>query len=181
MVPSIDERIGEMFEMRNKVCERLPLNHPFQPQIIQPLNMVVPDEVNVEPSSSQPPSTNQTQDTTVIYNLVSHYSGELPEVRQSSGKASEEVSMEIASESPQQQAPNPHIASTISSDHVTSPEQVSTTVHKQNTPEYIVPEQYIPGQILTPSIPETISEPDNIITLDATDMEIEKSVSTVVI
>jgi hypothetical protein len=63
MYPTINERIGEMSEMRNQVCERLPLNHPFQPLVIQPLNMVVPDEVNVEPSSSQPPSTNPTEDT----------------------------------------------------------------------------------------------------------------------
>jgi hypothetical protein len=31
MIPSVDERIGEMSEMRNKVYERLPLNHPLQP------------------------------------------------------------------------------------------------------------------------------------------------------
>jgi hypothetical protein len=111
MIPSVDERIGEMSEMRNKVCENLPLNHLFQPQIIQPLNMVVPDEVNVESSSSQPPSTNQTQDTTVLDNLVSHYIGELPEVRQHSNKASEVASKavayeEVTSESPQQQTPS---------------------------------------------------------------------------
>jgi hypothetical protein len=51
MIPSVNERICNMSEMRNKVCERLPLNHPLQPQIIPPLNMV-PPEVNVESSSS---------------------------------------------------------------------------------------------------------------------------------
>jgi hypothetical protein len=28
MIPSVNERIGNMSEMRNKVCERLPPNHP---------------------------------------------------------------------------------------------------------------------------------------------------------
>jgi hypothetical protein len=132
MVPSINERIGEMSAMRNKVCERLPLNHPFQPQIIQPLNMVVPDEVNVESSSSQPPSTNQTQDTTVLDNLVSHYSGELPEVRQHLEKASEVASEavaheEVTSESPQQQTPNPQISPQMNPDNITSPEHIFTS------------------------------------------------------
>lgn len=47
------------------------------PQIIPPLNMVVPDEVNAEPSSSQPPFPEPTEDTSVRDNLVSHSSGEL--------------------------------------------------------------------------------------------------------
>jgi hypothetical protein len=96
MVSSANERIGQMFEMRNKVCERLPLNHPLKPHIIPPLNMV-PPEVNFETSSSQPSSTNQTQDTSVLDNLVSHYSGELPGVEPNSHKASEVASMEVAS------------------------------------------------------------------------------------
>jgi hypothetical protein len=54
MYPTINERIGEMSEMRNQICERLNLHHLFQPQVIQPLNMVAPDEVHVESSSSQP-------------------------------------------------------------------------------------------------------------------------------
>jgi hypothetical protein len=204
MFPTINERIGKMSKMRNQVCERLPLNHPFQPQVIQPLNMVVPNEVNVEPSSSQPPSPEPTQDTTVIDNLVSHYSGELPEVRPSLQRASEISSEEVASESPQQQSSKPQMTSTTNTEHTSSPEHVSTSEHvsvcehvvlehsvpEQSTPEhttsstiseYIVPEQYVPGQILTPSIPETLNEPDNIITSKTTDMEIDQSFSTEVI
>jgi hypothetical protein len=77
------------------------------------------------------------------------------------------------------------MASTISSDHVTSSEHVSTFKHvsvpEPVVPEHIVPEQLVPEQTLASTIPETISEPDNIITLDATDMEIEQSFSIVVI
>jgi hypothetical protein len=123
MIPSVNERIGNMSEMRNRVCERLPPNHPFQPQIIQPLN-VVPADVNVESSSSQPPSTNQNKETSVLDNLVSHYSDELPGVEPNSQRASEVVSMESTLESPQHQAPNSQMASTTSPEHIFSPEHI---------------------------------------------------------
>jgi hypothetical protein len=69
---------------------------------------MVPSDENIEPSSSSqaPSSINQTQDTTVLDNLVSQYSGELPNVEPTLQRASEEVSMETASESPQHQSPN---------------------------------------------------------------------------
>ena len=40
MIPNVDERIENMSERRNKLCERLPPNHPFQPPMIQPLNFI---------------------------------------------------------------------------------------------------------------------------------------------
>jgi hypothetical protein len=80
--------------------------------------------------------------------------------------------MEITSESPQKQASNPQMASTISSDLVTSSEHVSTSenvlVPEHVVPEHTVPEQLVPEQTLSSTIPETISEPNNIITSDAT-------------
>jgi hypothetical protein len=157
MIPSVNERIGNMSEMRNQVCERLPLNHPFPPQIIQPLNMV-PPEVNVEisSSSSQPSSTKPTQETSMLDNLVSHYSGELPEVRP--------ITMEVTLESPLHQAPNQQMTTTTSYELVSSPEHV--------VPEHAIPEH---------AIPETVSEPDFMITSDAFDVEMEKSFSTMVI
>jgi hypothetical protein len=112
MIPNVDEKIGDMSEMRNKVCERLPPNHPFQPPMIKPLNFihvdaevvgeqVGSDNVNVdESSSSHPTSTNQTLETSVLDNLVSHYSGELPGVESNSQRASKVAYMEVAVESP---------------------------------------------------------------------------------
>jgi hypothetical protein len=41
--PTIHRKIGEILELRSS---RLPPNHPDQPQIITPLNMVVPGEDN---------------------------------------------------------------------------------------------------------------------------------------
>jgi len=112
MDPPVHVRIGEMFEMKSK---RLPPNHPLQPQIIQPLNMIVPDD-HVEPSS-----TNPTEDTSVLNNLSSHLSGELLGVVFNPDKASKVAYMEVASESPQQHAPEQQKT-------LTNPEQVPTTV-----------------------------------------------------
>ncbi|RHN66802.1 hypothetical protein MtrunA17_Chr3g0095591 [Medicago truncatula] len=53
--PSILNSIGEMSEMRNKVCERLPADHPFQPPMIKPLSFVPADaEVVNEPAVPEP-------------------------------------------------------------------------------------------------------------------------------
>jgi hypothetical protein len=43
MYPSVNERIHDMAQMRFKVCERLPANHPFQPPMIEPLSFVPAD------------------------------------------------------------------------------------------------------------------------------------------
>jgi len=50
MDPPVHVRIGEMVEMKSII---LPPNHPLQPQIIQPLNMIATDD-RVEPSSTNP-------------------------------------------------------------------------------------------------------------------------------
>jgi hypothetical protein len=71
--------------------------------------------------------------------------------------------------SPQQQAPNQQMTS------ITSPKHVITPASKHIIPEYIVP-----GQILTPSIPKTISESYFMITSDAPDVEVEQSSFTVI-
>jgi hypothetical protein len=41
--PQIIKSIGEMSEIRNKVCERLPVNHPYQPPMIEPIRFVPAD------------------------------------------------------------------------------------------------------------------------------------------
>jgi len=62
MDPPIHVRLGELLELKSK---KLPPNHPLQPQIIQPFNMIVHD---------------QPEDNSVLNNLSSHLSGELPNV-----------------------------------------------------------------------------------------------------
>jgi hypothetical protein len=148
--------------------------------MIQPLNMV-PSE-NIEPSSSsQPPSTNQTEDTSVLDNLVSHYSGELPNVEPTLEKASEAASEavaseKVASESPQQQTHNPQMTTQISSEHITSSKHVFASEHV-SVSEPVVPEQLAPEQIQSSTIPlpKTFFKPtciDNRVTI-ATCMDIE--------
>jgi hypothetical protein len=56
MIPIVDQRIGNMSEMRNKVCERLPSNHPFQPPMIQPLNVVPVDAEFIDEHIGSEPS-----------------------------------------------------------------------------------------------------------------------------
>ena len=114
MCPSIDDKIHDMAQMRFKVCERLHANHPFQPPMIEPLSFVPPDaevigeqvgseSANVnESSSSHPTPMNKTSKPSVLENLVSHYSGELPGVEPNLEKVSEVASSEVALESPQQ-------------------------------------------------------------------------------
>jgi hypothetical protein len=183
----IDERIIGMSQRKADFYNRFPVNNPLKPPMIPPLNVVPADaeftaghigsELSnpLDSSSSQPPSsTKTTPKTNVLDNLVSHYSGELPGVEPNLQRASEVTSMKVASESPQQQAPNQQMAST------TCPDHASKTVPEHIAPEYIVPEQYFPGHILTPASPEAISESDFMITSDVPDVNNEQSSSTMI-
>lgn len=60
----------------------------------------------------------------------------------------------------------------------TSPEHIPTPEHV--APEHIVPEQLASEHIISPSIAETVSESDFMITSDAPDVEIEQSFSTMI-
>ena len=109
MYPSVLERIGEMSQMRLDVCARLPADHPFQPPMIEPLQSLPADEpvvaksTNYEESSSHPKPTTQTSESSVLDELVNHYSGELPGSELNLEKASEIASKEVILEDPLQQ------------------------------------------------------------------------------
>jgi len=116
MCPSVLERICVMSQMRVDVCARLPIDHPLQPPMIECIQSIPTDAEGVdEPpgsesanisTSSHPNSTTQTPEPSVLDDLVNHYSGELPSYEPNLEKASEVASDVVASESPQQQAPN---------------------------------------------------------------------------
>jgi len=144
--PAVRKSIREMSQMRVDICNKLPANHPFQPPMVEPLNIAPAnakgsdepaisastttatssqsDQPNptlaqtqaetdtCEPSNSQPKSPTKLSEPNVLDQLVSHYSGELPEVESELQKASEVASDEVASESPQQQSVEPQTAST---------------------------------------------------------------------
>ena len=134
MYPSVLERIGEMSQMRLDVCARLPVDHPFQPPVIEPLQSIPADaEVVGEPavfesanpnesSSSHPKPTTQTSDPSVLDELVNHYSGELPGFEPNQEKASELASDEVTLENPQQQEPHSEMATNTCSKLVVHPE-----------------------------------------------------------
>jgi len=125
MEPPVEVRISELLELRSS---KLPPNHPLQPQTIQPLNMIAPND------HAEHISTNQSYDNSVLNNLSSHLSGELPNVEMNLQKASEVTTSEVASVNQHQPEPEPQM---------TPPnrEHFSTTVLEKPFPEPSVPEQ----------------------------------------
>jgi len=95
-------------------------NHPT---LVEPLNFAQTETEISEPSNPKPKSPTKHSEPNVLDQLVSHYSGELPEVESKLQKASKVASDEVASKSPQQQTPEPQTASTttqIIPDHIES-------------------------------------------------------------
>jgi len=51
--PAVLKSIGEMSQMRIDICNKLPANHPFQPPMVEPLNIALADaECSDEPAGS---------------------------------------------------------------------------------------------------------------------------------
>jgi len=165
--PAVLKSIAEMSQMRIGICNKLPIDHPLQPPMVEPLNVAPADaegydepdgsafatiatssqtqtqtETNIcQPSNSQPKSPTKQSEPNVLDQLVSHYSGELPEVESELQKASKVASDEVASESPQHQSADPQ----------------TTSTKLQIIPEYVE----------STSCTEEVSEPE------ATEMEID--------
>jgi len=136
--PPVLKSIGEMSQMRIDICNKLPIDHPLQPPMVKPLNVAPTDAEGsnepagsasatiatssqtqtqtqteiCEPSNSQPKSPTKLPGPNVLDQLISHYSGELPEVESELKKASEVAFDEVTSENPQQQQAEPQIALT---------------------------------------------------------------------
>jgi len=55
--PAVLQRIGELSQSQIDICNRLPTDHPFQPPVIEPLNMI-PGDTNTS-TSTQPPIKNK--------------------------------------------------------------------------------------------------------------------------
>ena len=121
MYPSVQERIMYMQQMRIDACKNLPSDHPLQPPMIDPIqsipaaaegegDCVGTDLANTIVSSSTPnsPTTKTTEITeqSIIPNLESHYSGELPEYVSNSQIASDIASDEVMTDCPQPHEPN---------------------------------------------------------------------------
>jgi len=128
---SVEARTIAMQQIRIEKCKNLPENHPLQPLVIEAIQSIpasaegasdlsgtdlnISNESVATPNSPTPNTSknNQTPEQTVISNLESHYSGELPgyQPQMTSDITSDEV---VMTESPPQQQPNQII------DHITT-------------------------------------------------------------
>jgi len=86
MYPSIEERLHDMQQRRIDACKNLPVNHPLQPPMIEPIQFVPADaevavdytgsdSANIKVSSSHPNSptqTTQTSEPSIIKDLMNH-------------------------------------------------------------------------------------------------------------
>jgi hypothetical protein len=166
--------------MRFKFCERLPADHPFQPPMIEPLSFVPADadvigehvgseSANIsESSSSHPTPMNQTLEPSILENLVSHYSGELPGVEPNSEKASEITSMEVVLEEPPQQQPAQRPQSPNQTQHVPEPE---VTMVAEPSSTHI-------GETLSPALPYVLKRVDDPPSVSICAPVVEKITST---
>jgi len=103
-----------MQQRRINACVRLPTDHPLQPVMIEPIQFVPADAEGVNDHTESESanidvslSPTETHEPSVIQGLINHYSGELPSSKTNLERASDEVMTEI----PQQQTPNPEMAS----------------------------------------------------------------------
>jgi len=97
--------------------------HSNHPTLVESLNFAQTQTQTQTETEPQQESPTNIPEQSVLENLVSHYSGELPEVESELQKASEVASYEVASESPQQQTIELQTASTstqIIPDHIES-------------------------------------------------------------
>jgi len=154
MYPSIEERLISMQQRRIDACKHLPADHPLQPPVIEPIQFISAivegesDHVGTDLASetivSSKPNSPTTQnidipESSIISNLESHYSGELPEYVSHSQIASDIASDEVMTECPPHQTPN--------SDMTTSTNNNSVPTNEILVLELTVPEQIASEQI----------------------------------
>ena len=153
---SIEARTIALQQTRINKCKNLPEKHPLQPPVIEAIQSIpasakgasdlsgtcldVLDESVSTPNSPTPTpnnNDNQTFEQSVISNIESHCSGELPEYQPQ--MTSDITSDEVVIESPSQQQPNKNIDHINISDSIPLPEisvsESEISVSKQNVYE----------------------------------------------
>jgi len=121
MYPSVEERMIGMQQICIDACKYLPADHPLQPPVIEVIQFIpaaaegvsdlvgtdLATESNVSSKPNSPTNHNiDTSETSILSNLESHYSGELPGYVSNQHIASDIASDEVMTESPQHQTPN---------------------------------------------------------------------------
>jgi len=163
MYPSVEERLHDMQQRMINACKNLPVNHPLQPSMIEPIQSVPvdgdgvvdytrTDSANIDVSSSHPNSltqTIQTSEPSIIPDLMNHYSGELPDYVSNQEKAFDIASDEVMTESPHQQTPNQEMASSTDSILIPESDVPDQSVSEQDVFEPDVPELSVPEQVIS--------------------------------
>jgi len=158
MYPSVEERMIGLQQRRIDACKYLPTDHPLQPPVIEPIQFIpaaaeggsdlVGTDLASESNVSSKPNSPTTQnldipESSILYNLEKHYSGELPEYVSDQHIASDIASDEVMIESPQHQTPNSPNNNSVPTTEIlvlelTVPEQTSS---EQSAPEQSASEQ----------------------------------------
>ena len=133
MYPFVLNRIADLSQMIIDVCNKLPVNHPIQPPMIESLQTIPADAKvgceQAEPESgipetslSQPQPSTQTSEPSILDELANHYQGELPGFEPNLKRDSKIASDEVTFESPQQQEPNSEMATNTCTELIIHPE-----------------------------------------------------------
>jgi len=172
MYPSVEARLQDMQQRRIDACKNLPADHPLQPPMIEPSQSIPADAestddhtgtdiANIDVSSSEPnfpAQTAETHETSIIPDLIIHYSGELPGYVSNLEKTSHIASNEVMTESPQQHERNQEMASSTNLDFVL----ISEPVRELVVPEQLIHELSVPEQVILDqqSTTNTSTEPE---------------------
>jgi len=147
MFPSVQDRMIDMQQRRIDACKYLPADHPLQPLVIEAIQFIpaaaeggddpvgtdLASESNLSSKPNSPINQNlDTTETSILSNLESHYSGELPEYVSNQQTASDIASDEVLTEIPQHQPPN-----SPTNNFVPTSDQI--LVLELNVPEQSVP------------------------------------------
>jgi len=158
MYPSVQERMIDMQQIHIDACKYLPADHPLQPPVIEAIPLIpvakegasdlvgtyLASESNVSSKPNSPTNHNiDTSETSILSNLESHYSGELPGYVSNQHIAFDIASDEVIIESPQHQAPNSPINNFAPTSEILVPEQ---TTFEQSAPEQNASEQIASDQ-----------------------------------
>ena len=163
--PDILQSIGEMSQRRVDICNKLPADHPFQPPVIKPLNMIPAN--NPQPSQttlqeeqssataegSEDPEEPNTYDLpqcdspSNLFSLERHLGGEITKTTQ---KATKSVPKKI--DLVNQQPPQPS--------HQTTPEpsctQIQTPTAIQTQTHTFTKQMIIPEPVVDTMVPESV-------------------------
>jgi len=163
MYPSVEERLIDMQQRRIDACKHLPADHPLQPPVIEAIQSIpaaaeggsdlvgtnLESETNVSSKPNSPTIQNiNIPDPSILSNLESHYSGELPEYVFNQQIASDIASDEVITECPQHQTPNSDMTTSTNNNSIPTNEILvpELTVPEQTTSEQSVSEQIVSEQ-----------------------------------